>query len=117
VRSLLIILLLAVACSTKTSTSDAQGQDAGADTTADTTADTASEEPGFGGFPKCTFTATTSSTACNLAACMYRDAGSEPADADSFGCWPCPDDYACAILCPSPNGGCGPPAICCPVTP
>jgi hypothetical protein len=114
VRFLLAVSLLALACSTKTSTPDAQGQDTGADTSQDTAADDAN---GFGGFPKCTFTATTSSTACNLSACIYRDAGSEPADADSFGCWPCPDGYACAILCPSPLGGCGPPAICCPVGP
>jgi hypothetical protein len=112
-RFLLALSLLALACSTKTSTPDAQGQDTGADTSQDLAAD----ETGFGGFPKCTFTATTSSTACNLAACMYRDAGSEPSDADSFGCWPCPDGYACAVVCPSPLGGCGPPAICCPVSP
>lgn len=99
---------------------DAQGQDAQdaqPDTGGDTSMDMPADETGFGGFPKCTFTATTSSTACNLAACIYRDAGTEPPDADAVGCWPCPDGYACAILCPSPLGGCGPPTICCPVSP
>jgi hypothetical protein len=116
-RFLLAVSLLTLACSTKTATPDAQGQDADADTSQDTSQDMATEDTGFGGYPKCTFTATAGSTQCNLAACLYRDAGTDPADADSFGCWPCPDGYACAVVCPSPLGGCGPPAICCPVSP
>ena len=119
-RFLLAVSLLAVACSTKTSLPDANDlRDTSADmSSGDTSNDVAAEHGGVcsGGYPCCVFESGVSSVAqCNIAQCIFPDAGGPPPDADSFGCGGCQTGYACAIVCPSPNGGCGPPAICCPV--
>jgi hypothetical protein len=125
-RFLFAASLLVLACSSKPSRPDGQAQDAeGQDTQRDTSVDLptdasdaatdacANPGTGFCGFPRCTFVdpPATGSAQCNLTDCTNGvDAG---ADANSFGCATCPDGYSCAVYCPSPLGGCGPPAMCC----
>jgi hypothetical protein len=108
--------VLALACSSKASLPDAQMQDGMGDdepgrmdTGGDTPSDACPADPSgtsFCGFPRCAFVTIPDggSAACNVAERTPVDAGV---------CGGCPDGYRCAIYCPSPLGGCGPPAMCC----
>jgi hypothetical protein len=113
-------LLLVCACSTKTPRPDAQGL---ADANSDAS-DVAAEHPiqcpaaTASGFPCCYFanSAEAQQTSCDPAECMILlDAGAPTPDAGDPSCRPCPSGYACAIVCPSPLGGCGGPPTCCRV--
>ena len=85
------------------------------DAAADASVDACAQSSGacWSDYPRCTFVTSPAAGAaqCVLADCtVVVDAG---ADAGPYGCGTCPDGYSCAVLCPSPLGGCGPPALCC----
>ena len=106
-RLLLIASLLVLACSSKASQPDGP-------TDTIVNADHGGLCPS--GYPCCIFAdnAAAGSAQCNALECVLVDAGGDPPpDAGPFGCRACPDGYACAAVCPSPNGGCGGPPTCC----
>jgi hypothetical protein len=112
VRLLLAVSLLALACSSsKQSVPDANVANDANDNTADVSVD---HFAGLcpGGFPCCDFASPAGAAAglCNPDQCIViADAGTPAASA----CVACPDGYFCAVLCPSPNGGCGGAPTCC----
>lgn len=108
-RFWLALSLLTLACSTK--------HHLPADDPGDSSSDVLAEHGGpcVAGYPCCIFAVAGTSGQCSLDTCIVPDAGDTPPDADSFGCPVCGTGYACGILCPSPNGGCGPPGYCCRV--
>src|SRR3954469_15040396 len=103
----LAALLLLCACSTKTARPDGQAQpDAVSDVAIESASDHPSQCPAANasGFPCCYFsnTAENQHAACDPAGCMILvGAGPPLADGGDPSCRPCPNGYACAIVCPS----------------
>ena len=118
-RVTIAAFLLFCACSTKTARPDAQAPtDAASDVATEVASDHPVQCPGAGasGFPCCYFASSAGiqQAACDPAECMILlDAGAPPIDSGDPSCRPCPSGYACAIVCPSPLGGCGGPPTCC----
>src|SRR5215831_20520664 len=97
-RAAVLFVSLVVACS---QTSSPQITDGGVDFP---------PSCGRGNYPCCIFVtdAAADPYSCPIDNCMLANPDAAPA-------CECAPGYACAIICPSPNGGCGGAPTCCPL--